>query len=154
MKKLTLSEFLYETLILYNTKFIFGIPGSHVLPLYNELRKQHKISLIDVYHENTASYMASMYGYLEGNPGVCLVTAGPGATNAATGVAHAFSSSIPMIIITGGVPTNGMNESFHGNDSNLFLSNLFQTIIVSPFVKTKSKFLFIPTTMLPQVTLV
>ena len=86
-------------------KHIFGYPGGAVLYIYDELFKQHDVEHILVRHEQGATHAADAYARATGKPGVVLVTSGPGATNAVTGIATAYMDSIPMVVITGQVPT-------------------------------------------------
>ena len=84
---------------------IFGYPGGAVLPLYDALFKQNRIKHILVRHEQAAVHSAEGYARSTGKVGVVLVTSGPGATNAVTGLTDALMDSIPMVCITGQVPT-------------------------------------------------
>ena len=85
---------------------VFGYPGGAVLPIYDALFQQTKIRHILVRHEAGAAHAAEGYARSTGKPGVVLVTSGPGATNAVTGIADAFMDSIPLIVLTGQVATN------------------------------------------------
>ncbi|MCP4043567.1 MAG: biosynthetic-type acetolactate synthase large subunit [Gammaproteobacteria bacterium] len=84
---------------------IFGFPGGSVLHIYDELYKQDAIKHILVRHEQGAAHAADGYARVTGRPGVALVTSGPGATNTVTGIATAYMDSIPIVVITGQVPT-------------------------------------------------
>ncbi len=84
---------------------IFGYPGGAVLPIYDELFEHSRIRHILVRHEAGAAHAAEGYARSTGKPGVVLVTSGPGATNAVTGIADAYMDSIPLVVITGQVPT-------------------------------------------------
>ena len=84
---------------------IFGYPGGAVLPLYDEIFQQNEIRHILVRHEQGAVHMAEGYARSTGKPGVVLVTSGPGATNAVTGLVDALMDSIPIVVLTGQVPT-------------------------------------------------
>jgi len=86
-------------------EYIFGYPGGAVLHIYDALYRQDAIKHILVRHEQGATHMADGYARATGKPGVVLVTSGPGATNAVTGIATAYMDSIPMVVITGQVPT-------------------------------------------------
>lgn len=86
-------------------EYIFGYPGGSVLHIYDALFKQDAVKHILVRHEQGATHAADGYARSTGKPGVVLVTSGPGATNAVTGIATAFMDSIPMVILTGQVPT-------------------------------------------------
>jgi len=84
---------------------VFGYPGGAVLPIYDEIFKQNDIRHILVRHEQGATHAAEGYARSTGKPGVVLVTSGPGATNAVTGMTDALMDSIPMVVLTGQVPT-------------------------------------------------
>ena len=85
---------------------IFGYPGGAVLPLYDELFKTNNLRHILVRHEQAAVHAAEGYARSTGKPGVVLVTSGPGATNAVTGLTDALMDSIPIVCLTGQVPTH------------------------------------------------
>ncbi len=89
-------------------KHIFGYPGGAVLFIYDELFKQNKVKHILVRHEQAAIHAADGYARSSNKPGVALVTSGPGVTNAVTGIATAYMDSIPMVIISGQVPTHAI----------------------------------------------
>ncbi len=101
---------LVESLVRQGVEFVFGYPGGAVLPIYDELFSEAtgpgRIRHILVRHEAGAAHAAEGYARSTGKPGVVLVTSGPGATNAITGIADAFMDSIPLVVITGQVPTN------------------------------------------------
>jgi len=99
------AEILVESLVAKGVEFVFGYPGGAVLPIYDALFGENRIRHILVRHEAGAAHAAEGYARATGKPGVVLVTSGPGATNAVTGIADAFMDSIPMIVITGQVPT-------------------------------------------------
>ena len=86
-------------------EFVFGYPGGAVLHIYDAIYRQEHVQHILVRHEQAATHAADGYARATGKPGVVLVTSGPGATNAVTGIATAFLDSIPMVVITGQVPT-------------------------------------------------
>ncbi len=87
-------------------EIVFGYPGGAVLPLYDALFAQSKIKHILVRHEQAAVHAAEGYARSTGKPGVVLVTSGPGATNAVTGITDAMMDSIPLVVLTGQVPTH------------------------------------------------
>jgi acetolactate synthase-1/2/3 large subunit len=87
-------------------EIVFGYPGGAVLPLYDALFAQTKIKHILVRHEQAAVHAAEGYARSTGKPGVVLVTSGPGATNAVTGITDALMDSIPLVVLTGQVPTH------------------------------------------------
>jgi acetolactate synthase-1/2/3 large subunit len=111
-----------------DVEFVFGLVGSHVVEIYDALLDAPEIRHITVKHETTASGMADAYGRLTGKPGVCLVTAGPGATNSLTGVAQAYMAASPLIHISGAVPVGASYESFHGVDRHDFLLPMFEQV--------------------------
>ncbi|WP_425358875.1 acetolactate synthase 3 catalytic subunit [Aquabacterium lacunae] len=99
------SDILVRCLQAENVKFIWGYPGGAVLYIYDALYKQDTIEHVLVRHEQAAVHAADGYARATGDVGVALVTSGPGVTNAITGIATAYMDSIPMVIITGQVPT-------------------------------------------------
>jgi acetolactate synthase-1/2/3 large subunit len=99
------SEILVRSLQAENVEFIWGYPGGSVLYIYDALYKQETIQHVLVRHEQAAVHAADGYARASGKVGVALVTSGPGVTNAVTGIATAYMDSIPMVIITGQVPT-------------------------------------------------
>jgi acetolactate synthase I/II/III large subunit len=99
------SEILVRCLQAENVKFLWGYPGGAVLYIYDALYKQNTIEHVLVRHEQAAVHAADGYARATGEVGVALVTSGPGVTNAITGIATAYMDSIPMVIITGQVPT-------------------------------------------------
>jgi len=99
------ASILVESLVRQGVEFVFGYPGGAVLPIYDALFGDARIRHILVRHEAGAAHAAEGYARSTGKPGVVLVTSGPGATNAVTGIADAFMDSIPMVVITGQVAT-------------------------------------------------
>src|SRR6187200_96448 len=99
------SEILVRCLQAENVKYLWGYPGGAVLYIYDALYKQQSIEHVLVRHEQAAVHAADGYARATGEVGVALVTSGPGVTNAVTGIATAYMDSIPMVIITGQVPT-------------------------------------------------
>ena len=99
------AEILIEGLVAQGVEFVFGYPGGAVLPIYDALFSDERIRHILVRHEAGAAHAAEGYARSTGKPGVVLVTSGPGATNAVTGIADAFMDSIPLVVITGQVAT-------------------------------------------------
>ncbi|MHB1121320.1 MAG: acetolactate synthase 3 catalytic subunit [Ramlibacter sp.] len=102
------AEILVKTLQAENVKYIWGYPGGAVLHIYDALYKQESIQHVLVRHEQAAVHAADGYARATGEVGVALVTSGPGVTNAVTGIATAYMDSIPMVIITGQVPTHAI----------------------------------------------
>jgi acetolactate synthase-1/2/3 large subunit len=99
------AEILVRSLIEEQVQYIWGYPGGAVLYIYDALYKQDKMQHVLVRHEQAAVHAADGYARATGEVGVALVTSGPGVTNAVTGIATAYMDSIPMVIITGQVPT-------------------------------------------------
>ena len=105
-------EVLIQALKEEGVEFIFGYPGGAVLHIYDALYEQNSVKHILVRHEQGATHAADGYARATGKPGVVLVTSGPGATNAVTGIATAFMDSIPMVVISGQVQSR-----FIGSDA-------------------------------------
>ena len=103
---LTGAEIVFKVLEDQDVKHIFGYPGGAVLPIYDELKNHKKIKHILVRHEQGAGHAAEGYARSSGKPGVMLVTSGPGATNAVTALTDAYMDSVPLVCITGQVPTH------------------------------------------------
>jgi acetolactate synthase-1/2/3 large subunit len=103
--ELTGAEILVRCLRDEGVEYIFGYPGGAVLYIYDELFKQDDVKHVLVRHEQGAAHAADGYARSTGRPGVVLVTSGPGATNAVTGIATAYMDSIPLVVITGQVHT-------------------------------------------------
>lgn len=108
--ELTGSQILIEALKAENVKHIFGYPGGSVLYIYDALHQQTGIEHILVRHEQAAVHAADAYSRSSNDIGVCLVTSGPGLTNAVTGIATAYMDSIPMVIISGQVPSGMIGQ--------------------------------------------
>jgi len=102
------SDILVKALQAENVKYVWGYPGGAVLHIYDALYKQESIQHVLVRHEQAAVHAADGYARATGDVGVALVTSGPGVTNAITGIATAYMDSIPMVIITGQVPTHAI----------------------------------------------
>lgn len=97
---------------------IFGIPGGVVIPLFDAFYEDKKINIVITKHEQGAIHAADGYARSSGKPGVCLVTSGPGATNIVTGLATAYMDSIPIVALTGQVPTANIgNDAFQEADT-------------------------------------
>ncbi len=106
--ELTGAEILVRCLQEENVEHLFGYPGGAVLYIYDEIFKQKTIKHILVRHEQAAVHAADAYARSSEKVGVCLVTSGPGVTNAVTGIATAYMDSIPMVVISGQVPTHAI----------------------------------------------
>ncbi|MPV85486.1 biosynthetic-type acetolactate synthase large subunit [Ostreibacterium oceani] len=102
---MTGAEMVVRSLQLEGVKYVFGYPGGAILHVYDELFKQDAVEHILVRHEQAATHAADGYARATGKPGVALVTSGPGITNAITGIATAYMDSVPMIVISGQVPS-------------------------------------------------
>src|SRR6201989_1949153 len=100
------AEMVVRALIDQGVEVLFGYPGGAVLPIYDALFAEPRLQHVLVRHEQGATHAAEGYARSTGRPGVVLVTSGPGATNAVTGIADALMDSIPLIVITGQVATH------------------------------------------------
>ncbi|MDC0545078.1 acetolactate synthase 3 large subunit [Pelagibacteraceae bacterium] len=105
-KLLSGAEIVFKSLEEQNVEFIFGYPGGAVLPIYDELKNHKSIKHILARHEQGAGHAAEGYARSSGKPGVLLVTSGPGATNAVTALTDAYMDSVPLVCISGQVPTH------------------------------------------------
>src|SRR3954453_18081216 len=104
-QEMTGAEMVVQAMLDNGVEHVFGYPGGAVLPIYDEIFQQEKLRHILVRHEQGAGHAAEGYARSTGRPGVLLVTSGPGATNAVTPLADALMDSIPLVCITGQVPT-------------------------------------------------
>ncbi len=104
--ELTGAEIVARCLAEEKVEFVFGYPGGSVLEIYDAIFKQNKFKHVLVRHEQAAVHAADAYSRSSQKVGVALVTSGPGATNAVTGIATAYTDSIPMVVISGQVPTH------------------------------------------------
>ena len=112
------AEVVLKALVDQGVEVIFGYPGGAVLPLYDEIFKQNQIRHILVRHEQAALHAAEGYARSTGKTGVVLVTSGPGATNAVTGLLDALCDSVPLVCLTGQVPTHLIgNDAFQEADT-------------------------------------
>ena len=105
-KLLSGAEIVFKALEDHNVEYVFGYPGGAVLPIYDELKNHKSIKHILARHEQGAGHAAEGYARSSGKPGVVLVTSGPGATNVVTALADAYMDSIPLVCISGQVPTH------------------------------------------------
>ena len=108
--EITGAEIVVRCLQEEGVEHLFGYPGGAVLYIYDEIYKQDKFKHILVRHEQAAVHAADAYSRSTEKVGVCIVTSGPGVTNAVTGIATAYMDSIPMVIISGQVPTHAIGE--------------------------------------------
>jgi len=138
---------------------LFGYPGGAVLHIYDAIYKQDKVKHILVRHEQAATHAADGYARSTGKPGVVLVTSGPGATNAVTGIATAYMDSVPMVVITGQVPTPLIgNDAFQEVDTvgitRPCVKHNFLVKDVKDLAETLKKAFYIATTGRPGPVLV
>ncbi|MBN1609228.1 MAG: thiamine pyrophosphate-binding protein [Polyangiaceae bacterium] len=110
---------LVSILIQEGVKYIFGIPGSHTCPLFDEADASGQIKLILTRHEQGAAYMADGYARVARQVGVCTGTVGPGATNLITGVAASYADGIPVVVITGMTPAATVGRTAHQEASGI-----------------------------------
>src|SRR6266581_5455873 len=108
--QLTGAEIVIRCLQEEGVEYVFGYPGGAVLNIYDELFKQEQVKHVLVRHEQGAAHAADGYSRSSHRVGVCLVTSGPGVTNAVTGIATAYMDSIPMVVLTGQVPTHAIGQ--------------------------------------------
>ncbi len=111
MELLSGADMVVRSLADEGVEYIYGYPGGALLHVYDAIFRQKAITHILVRHEQAATHMADGYARATGKPGVALVTSGPGATNTITGIATAYMDSIPMVVISGQVPS-----AFIGSD--------------------------------------
>jgi acetolactate synthase-1/2/3 large subunit len=117
-RQMTGAEIVLRALADQGVEHIFGYPGGAVLPIYDEIFQQEKVKHILVRHEQGAGHAAEGYARSTGKPGVALVTSGPGATNMVTPLTDAMMDSIPLVCITGQVPTHLIgNDAFQECDT-------------------------------------
>ncbi|MCO5101083.1 MAG: acetolactate synthase 3 catalytic subunit [Burkholderiaceae bacterium] len=108
--ELTGAEIVVRCLQEEGVEHVFGYPGGAVLYIYDAIFNQEKVRHVLVRHEQAAAHAADGYARSTGKVGVCLVTSGPGVTNAITGIATAYTDSIPIVVLTGQVPTHAIGE--------------------------------------------
>jgi acetolactate synthase-1/2/3 large subunit len=108
--QLTGAEIVIRCLQEEDVEYVFGYPGGAVLNIYDELFKQDKVKHVLVRHEQGAVHAADGYSRSSHKIGVALVTSGPGVTNAVTGIATAYMDSIPLVMLTGQVPTHAIGQ--------------------------------------------
>lgn len=101
----TVADALWRALEMHGADLVFGHPGGAILPVYDALHRRGRPRHVLVRHEQAAAHAADGFARATGRPGVCLTTSGPGATNLVTGLATAFMDSVPVVAITGQVPT-------------------------------------------------
>ncbi len=158
-KTLRGAEILIECLKDEGVEYLFGYPGGSVLHIYDDLFKQDAVKHILVRHEQGATHAADGYARATGKPGVVLVTSGPGVTNTVTGIATAYMDSIPMVIISGQVPTHLIgNDAFQEADAvgitRPCVKHNFLVKDVKDLAETIKKAFYIATTGRPGPVLV
>jgi acetolactate synthase I/II/III large subunit len=127
-KPLHAGEAVAEALRAEGVTRVFGVPGSHIHPIYDGLSKVESIRFVVCKQEPNTSLMADAYGRLTGKPGVCVVTAGPGSINSMAGVGQAYGAASPLVHISGAVPLKADMEAFHGVDDPAFVHEMFKKI--------------------------
>ncbi|WP_428611894.1 acetolactate synthase 3 large subunit [Shewanella sp.] len=136
MEKLSGASMIVRSLIDEGVKHIFGYPGGSVLDIYDALHQKSGIEHILVRHEQAAVHMADGYARATGKVGVVLVTSGPGATNAITGIATAYMDSIPLVVLSGQVPSNLIgNDAFQECD----MIGISRPVVKHSFLVTDAK---------------
>ncbi|MBW1780117.1 MAG: thiamine pyrophosphate-binding protein [Deltaproteobacteria bacterium] len=126
METVTGGQLVAESLIKRDVKYIFTLSGGHITPIYQYLENS-SVTLFDTRHEQAAVFMAEAWGKLTRKPGVAMVTAGPGFTNSLTGIASAFFSNTPLVLIAGCV---GLDHK-----EKLDLQDMYQESVIAPMVK-------------------
>jgi acetolactate synthase-1/2/3 large subunit len=121
-------EAVAEALREEQVKRVYSVPGSHIHPIYDGLSRVPSIRFVTCKQEPNTSLMAEAHGRLTGEPGVCIVTAGPGSLNSMAGVAQAYGAASPMVHIAGAVPLKADLEAFHGVDDPAFVHEMFRSI--------------------------
>jgi acetolactate synthase-1/2/3 large subunit len=121
-------EAVAEALRNEGVRTVYSVPGSHIHPIYDGLSRVESIRFVTCKQESNVSLMADAYGRLTGEPGVCIVTAGPGGLNSSAGVAQAYGAASPMVHISGAVPLKADLEAFHGVDNPAFVHDMFAHI--------------------------
>jgi acetolactate synthase I/II/III large subunit len=127
MTKMSAGRAVVEVLRAEGVRYVFGMPGGHTIGIYDALYGQQEISHILIRHEQHAASMAAGYAQLTGEPGVCCVTAGPGATNLVTSIAEAYVGALPIVIIAG----RGATRNAHRGASQ----EIDQVTIFGPITK-------------------
>ena len=159
MELLTGAEILIRCLKEEGVEYLFGYPGGAVLHIYDAIYVQDDVKHVLVRHEQAAAHAADSYSRASGKPGAVLVTSGPGVTNAVTGIATAYMDSIPMVIISGQVPTPLIsNDAFQEVDAvgitRPCVKHNFLVKDVTKLAETIKKAFYIATTGRPGPVLV
>lgn len=108
MQTKTVADHLVQALEIEGVKHLFGYPGGAALPIYDAMERNRSVEHILVRHEQNAAHAADGYARASGQVGVCLVSSGPGVTNAVTGIATAYMDSVPMVVLTGQAPSHAL----------------------------------------------
>ncbi|MFZ5757707.1 MAG: acetolactate synthase 3 large subunit [Pseudomonadota bacterium] len=159
MEQLSGAEMVIRCLQDEGVEYVFGYPGGAVLHIYDALFKQQQVKHVLVRHEQAATHMADGYARATGKPGVVLVTSGPGATNAVTGIATASMDSIPMIVISGQVRSDWIgDDAFQETDmvgiSRPIVKHSFSVRNAADIPEIFKKAFFIATTGRPGPVLI
>src|SRR3979411_1987342 len=157
--QLTGAEIIIRCLQEEGVEYVFGYPGGAVLNIYDEFFKQEKVKHVLVRHEQGAGHAADGYSRSSHKVGVALVTSGPGVTNAVTGIATAYMDSVPMVIISGQVPTHAIGQdAFQECDTvgitRPCVKHNFLVKDVKDLAMTMKKAFYIATTARPRPVLV
>src|SRR5438477_4645005 len=119
------ADVLVECLYQQGVRVIFGMPGSHSTTIYDALARQGKIRTVLIRNEQAGAFAADGFARVTGQPGVVCTTAGPGATNALTGIAEAYGDSIPLLLVTGQVNVDRLHLEC-GNYHEIDLESIFR----------------------------
>ena len=119
---------LVQALAYENVRAVFGLPGVQILDIYDGLYQHPEIKVITVRHEQATSQMADGYARATGEPGVAIVVPGPGLLNAATGIGIAYSTSTPVLLVSGQIPSSSLGKKYGElheiEDQKLVLKNM------------------------------
>ena len=148
------AELVVKTLSALKVKYLFGYPGGTVLDIYDAIFRQNDVEHILVRHEQAATHMADGFARATGEVGVVLATSGPGATNCITGIATAYMDSIPMVVLSGQVPTGLIgDDAFQETDivgcSRPIVKHSFNCRKVADIPNTIAKAFYIASTGRP-----
>lgn len=139
------SEFIIRYLEKLGTEYAFGIPGAHILPVFDALYDS-KIKPVLTKHEQGAAFMAGGYARYSGKIGVCMATAGPGATNLVTGLANAYMDRLPVLAITGETPTysfgKGALQESSGQGHSINQNYIFRGITTYHTIVQRTDYIF------------
>ena len=133
------AQALIESLKRENVEHMFGYAGATICPAVDALKEHPEIAYTLVRTEQNAGHMASGYARMSGKVGVCMVTSGPGATNLITGIATAYMDSIPMVAITGQVPSNLLGRDIFQEVDITGARDIFQEVDITGAVAPFSK---------------